>query len=133
MTEIPSIAGKKVLIIEDDRFFAKLMSKKLSDSGCIVSHFFTGEEGLGDIEKNTPDVVLLDLLLPGKFDGFAVLEKIKTDDRFKSIPVIIMSNLSRSQDIERCTTLGAWRYIIKSSIIPSDVIPLLAEVFFGKK
>jgi CheY-like chemotaxis protein len=129
MTENSSLVGKKVLLIEDDRFFAKLISKRFIEAQCIVTHFFTGEEGLSDIEKNPPDVVLLDLLLPGKFDGFAVLEKIKTDERFKKIPVVILSNLSRPQDIERCMGLGAFRYIIKSSIIPADVVPLIQGVF----
>jgi DNA-binding response OmpR family regulator len=121
--------GKKVFLVEDDLFFTKLVDKKLSNSRCEFSHAGTGDEALKFLQNNTPDVVLLDIMLPGGLDGFAVLKKMKEDDKLKNIPVIILSNLSSSADVERGMSLGAFRYLVKASITPNDIVSHLASVF----
>jgi CheY-like chemotaxis protein len=130
MTNNP-IAGKKVLLVEDDKFYVDLVARKLSNSNCTFSYDSSGDNALVSLQKNIPDVILLDIMLPGTIDGFGVLEKIKKDDKLKNIPVIILSNLSGPQDIERGMKLGAFRYLVKSSIVPSDIIKHIESVFIS--
>lgn len=123
------LAGKKVLLVEDDLFFTTLISDQLVASQCDFNNVLTGDDAIKFLEKNTPDVILLDIMLPGTLDGFAVLKKMKDDERLKKIPVIILSNLSSPADIEKGMSLGAFRYLIKASMIPSEIIGHLASVF----
>lgn len=123
------LAGKKILLVEDDLFFSKLVDKKLSNSQCIFNHVDTGDEALVFLQSNVPDVIILDIMLPGSLDGFGVLKKIKADFKLKNIPVIILSNLSSPTDIERGISLGAFRYLVKASITPNDIISHVASVF----
>lgn len=123
------LEGKKVLLVEDDLFFTKLVDKKLSNSKCVFNHVGTGDEAVKFLHDNVPDVVLLDIMLPGGLDGFGVLKKMKEDEKLKNVPVIILSNLSSPADIERGMSLGAFRYLVKASITPNDIIGHLASVF----
>lgn len=124
-----TLEGKKVLLVEDDLFFTKLVDKKLSNSKCIFNHVGTGDSAIKFLHDNVPDVVLLDIMLPGGLDGFGVLKKMKEDERLKNIPVIILSNLSSPADIERGMSLGAFRYLVKASITPNDILNHVASVF----
>ena len=124
-----SIAGKKVLLVEDDEFLAGLIGRGLADSQCVFSHAPSGEEAVSMMKTQTPDAVLLDLLLPGAIDGFGVLEKIRANHTLKDIPVIILSNLGRPEDIERGMKLGASQYLIKASIVPDEIVDHLKEAF----
>ena len=85
--------AKKILIIEDDSFLQGLASRKLQSQGYEISIAKDAEEGLKVLEGNVPDMILLDLLLPN-VDGFEFLEKIRANDTWKDIPVIVFSNLS---------------------------------------
>jgi len=84
--------AKKILIVEDDKFLRELIVKKLSSEGYEVPEAVNGEEGVKKIEEEKPDLVLLDLILPG-MDGFEVLTQIKKNSELAQIPVIILSNL----------------------------------------
>ena len=83
---------KRILIIEDDKFLLKLYSDKLKREGFEVSMAISGEEGLGKVEHEKPDLVLLDIILPQK-NGFDILGEIKLNKETKNIPVIILTNL----------------------------------------
>ncbi len=123
------LAGKKVLLVEDDKFFTTLITKQLSNSKCVSSNVGTGDAAIEFLKTDIPDVILLDIMLPGSMDGFGVLKKIKEDEKYKNIPVIILSNLSSPTDIEKGMSLGAFRYLIKASMIPSEITSHLASVF----
>lgn len=114
--------GKKVLLVEDDRSFAKIVESKLTKVGCGLMHAENGNESLALLEKETPDAIILDILLPGGMDGFAVLEKIKANEKSKKIPVVILSNLGELTDIDKGMSLGAFRYIVKASIVPNEIV-----------
>jgi two-component system alkaline phosphatase synthesis response regulator PhoP len=101
----------KILIVEDDRFLRELIARKLRNEGYEVIEAVDGEEGLKRIKEEKPDLVLLDLILPG-IDGFEVLESAKKDSEIASIPVIILSNLGQREEIERGLKLGAIDYLI---------------------
>lgn len=131
-TENENIAGKKIFLVEDDLFFANMISDKITRAGGILLHSPDGEKAMEEIEKELPDVFLLDLLLPGKIDGFGVLERIKKNIKLKDKPVLIISNLSQPEDIERGMKLGAFRYLVKSNVTPSEIIEHLANTLNAK-
>ena len=112
---------KKILIIEDDVFLNELMAKKLIEEGFDVLKAANGEEGLEQARQEKPDLILLDLILPG-MDGFEILEKLKEDTETSSIPVIILSNLGQREDIERGFDLGADDYLIKAHFTPDEIV-----------
>lgn len=119
-----------VLVIEDEQFLCELMIKKLENSGFVVRGVFDGEAGLRAVSERRPDLILLDVLLPG-IDGFEVLRRLKGGE-FKDIPVVVFSNLSEAKDIERAMKNGASFYIIKAQYSPEQIAYKVRE-FIGKK
>ncbi|MEA3344422.1 MAG: response regulator [Patescibacteria group bacterium] len=113
--------GKKILVIEDDKFLRKVISLKLDREGYEVSEAVDGEKGAKKIKEEKPDLILLDLILPG-IDGFEVLSKIKTDSALSKIPIIILSNLGQKDDIEKGIKMGANDYLIKAHFTPDEII-----------
>lgn len=112
---------KNILVIEDDKFLRELISQKLIKEGYNVSEAIDGEEGIKKIKGEKPDLVLLDLILPG-IDGFEVLSKMKEDAALPSIPVIILSNLGQKEDVEKGLKLGAVDYLIKAHFTPGEIV-----------
>ena len=106
---------KKILIVEDDAFLKNLAAKKLSAEGYAVTTASDAQEASAAVEKEVPDLVLLDLLFPGDTDGFGILKKIRENVNMQNTPVIIFSNLSDEKDIARAKELGATDYMIKSN------------------
>jgi len=113
--------GTKIIIVEDDKFLGGLVSKKLIDDGCMVRHIESGELAQAAAEYDVPELIFLDLLLPG-MSGFDVLESLKKSDKTKNIPVIILSNLGEREDIRRGLDLGATSFLIKASMTVDSII-----------
>lgn len=111
----------KILVIEDDKFLRELIARKLREENYEVAEAFDGEEGIKKVKEERPDLILLDLILPG-IDGFEVLEKIGQDPQISEIPVIILSNLGQRDDIERGLKLGAIDYLVKAHFTPGEII-----------
>ncbi|MFC1632646.1 response regulator transcription factor [Patescibacteria group bacterium] len=111
----------KILLIEDDSFLSSMYVTKLEISGFDVEAAEDGETGLEKVKSYSPDLVLLDIILP-KMSGFEVLESIRKDDAYKDIPVIMLTNLSQRDDVERGLDLGAQDYLIKAHFTPSEVV-----------
>lgn len=118
---------KRVLIIEDDSFLASLIISALKRADFETSLAVDGEKGLEKLETEIPDIVLLDLILPG-IGGFDILEKIKKEDKTKKIPVIILSNLGSQEEIQKGLKSGADAYLVKANILPEDVIKKIEEI-----
>lgn len=116
-----------VLIIEDDKFLRSLLVLKLKTEHFSVIEAVDGEEGLEKMKKEKPDIVVLDLILPG-IDGFTFLEEVKKDTVIGSIPVIVLSNLGQREDIERARALGARDYLIKAQLAPIEIIEKIRSV-----
>lgn len=112
---------QKVLLVEDDLSLLKIYSNKLKINDFEVSIATTGDEGLRKAQVDQPNLILLDLILPGK-DGFLVLEELKSSPSTDQIPVIILSNLGQQTDIERGKRLGAVDYLVKSDISLVDLV-----------
>lgn len=122
MEETIKFNGKVVFFVEDDMFFAKIISRHITQAGGKVIHAINGQEALTKILESTPDIIVLDLMLPGGVDGFEVLEKVKQDPKTKDLPVVIVSNLDQPADIDRGLKLGAYRFLVKASVTPPEII-----------
>ena len=113
--------AKTILIIEDDKFLRELLVQKLFKEGYGISEAIDGEEGIKKIKEEKPDLILLDLILPG-IDGFEVLSQMGGDPKLSLIPVIILSNLGQKEDVEKGMKLGAVDYLIKAHFTPGEII-----------
>lgn len=114
---------KKIALIEDDVSIREMYKMKLEMEGYNVICAENGKEALELIKKEKPDLILLDILMPKK-DGFEVLKELKNsqDDDIKSIPVIMLTNLSNKEDISEASKLGAVDYVVKAKASPSEVV-----------
>lgn len=112
---------KSILLVEDDEFLAELYATKLSLEGFEVSLAVDGEKGLKLAKEMNPDLILLDIILPKK-DGFEVLKALKSDASLKKIPVILLTNLSQKDEVQKGLDLGANDYLIKAHFMPSEVV-----------
>ena len=112
---------KKILFVEDEEALQRAMGEMLEQKGFNVVRAMDGEIGLALTKKELPDLVLLDLILPKK-NGFEVLMEIKKDPATKNIPVIVLTNLEGSEDIEKALSLGATTYLVKANYNLSDIL-----------
>ncbi len=115
---------KTVLIVEDDVFLQKAYDIKFKKEGIELLIASDGDEALTYLAKDPPDLVLLDIMLPG-ISGFDVLRQIRSNEKWKSVPVVILSNLGQAEDIEKGKNLGVKEYIIKANSKINDVIKLI--------
>ena len=112
---------KTILLIEDEAALQKTMSDVLSEEGYEVFSALDGEAGVTLAKEKTPDLILLDLVLP-KMMGFEVLEQLRGDEKTKDIPIIVLTNLESIQDVQRATDLGATTYLVKSNYDLEEVV-----------
>lgn len=122
---------KKVLIIEDDSFLQGLESGKLKKEGYEVITASTGEEAMKKLIEPNIDLVLLDLILPG-IDGFEILQKIRSTESLKNIPVIVFSNLSEEKDIKKSKELGATDFMVKSNFTLEELVTRIKKILTSK-
>jgi two-component system, OmpR family, alkaline phosphatase synthesis response regulator PhoP len=118
---------KKILVVEDDKFLNNAYKIKFTKAGYEVKVATDGEEAIKILADFTPDVILLDLIMPIK-DGFATLEEIRANPSWKNIPVIIASNLGQQEDIQRGIGLGATDFIIKSDMSMENLMVKVTQV-----
>jgi DNA-binding response OmpR family regulator len=117
----------KILVVEDDRFLRELLVAKLKKEGYTALEAFNGEEGLASITKDSPHLVLLDLVLPGT-DGFGVLEAMKQNASISTVPVIVLSNLGSREDMDRAMGLGAKEFMIKAHHTPQEIVEKIRKI-----
>lgn len=117
----------KILIAEDDKFLSNAYRVKLVKEGFDIKIAADGREVLQFLTEFSPDVIILDLVMPG-MDGFAVLQEMKKNDVYKNIPVIVASNLGQKEDLERAKALGAVDYVIKNDLSMSELIAKIRAI-----
>jgi DNA-binding response OmpR family regulator len=113
--------GKKVMIIEDDRFLSSLIKARLEKEGFEVEQAFDGEEAIQALKQIKPGLVVLDLIMP-RVTGFEVLEAISLDPELHKIPIVILSNLAQDSDVAKAKSLGATEYFVKVRVSIDDVV-----------
>lgn len=106
------MSGKRILVIEDERDILELIRYNLTKNGYQVMAAIHGEEGLRLVRQNPPDLVVLDLMLPG-MDGLDVCRSLKTDPQTAVIPVIMVTARGDEADIVAGLELGAHDYVCK--------------------
>lgn len=121
LTDTVSRQAVNILIVEDDKFLRDLVVKKLTAEGFTVHAVIDGEEGLALMQKEKPDLVLLDLLLPG-IDGYEVLERMRKNPTLSSIPVVVLSNLGQEEDVNRAMQLGVKDFLVKARYTPAEIV-----------
>ncbi|MCK5085476.1 response regulator [Candidatus Parcubacteria bacterium] len=112
---------KKIIIIEDDKFLLKAYEIKFKQSDFDVILATDGISGFELAEKEKPSLIILDLMLPG-MNGFEFLKKIKSDEKLKNIPIIVVSNLGQKNDCEKAIKLGAKEFLIKTNYSLEEII-----------
>jgi len=108
------LTGKKILIIEDDKFLAHILKNYFDDRSFVVETVNDGENGLKKAASFGPDLIMLDILMPG-MSGIAVLAELRKAEKTKATPVIIVSNVDDQILSNRATELGASVYFIKAN------------------
>lgn len=119
--------GIKILIIDDDVFLAGIYGRYLNENGCEVRMARSGEDGLKQLEREIPDMVVLDLLLP-EMDGFEVMETVKLHPDLERLPMVVLSNLGQREDVERAKECGAAAYLIKAHSAPQSLLRRVREI-----
>lgn len=115
-----------VLVVEDDHLLRRVLVEKLQEHDYQTLEAVSGVEAL-EKTKQHPNVILLDIILPSAIDGFTFLEQLKGDATTRHIPVIILSNLSQQQDIEKGKRLGAEKFLVKVHVTPDDVVESIRD------
>ncbi|MCK4635819.1 MAG: response regulator [Candidatus Moranbacteria bacterium] len=113
---------KTILLVEDDIFIGDIFETKISISGFNVVKADNGKQAIEKLEEGLkPNLMLLDLRMP-EMDGFTVLEKLNEKEEWKEIPVVVLTNFSGEDDIDRCMKMGAKDYLVKSFFTPAEVM-----------
>ena len=120
-------ANKKILWVEDDVFLSGLIGQRFGGLGAVLFGANNGKEALEIAKMEKPDVILLDILLPG-IGGFEILKELKDSSETKDIPVIILSNLSQKSDIEKGKELGAVSFLVKATVDLDEIVNEVKKV-----
>jgi DNA-binding response OmpR family regulator len=112
-----------VLVAEDDEFMLKVHKKKMDMEGFEVLLARNGQEALDMARKKTPDIILLDLIMPVK-DGFETLKELKGDPELKKIKVVVLSNLGQEEDKIWAADMGAADYFVKANVSFQEIISI---------
>ena len=104
--------NKKILVVDDEELTTELAKTFLEKYEFTVIIAYDGESGLKLADSENPDLILLDVMLPS-MDGFTVCKKLKENDRFKDIPILMFTAKGLSSDIEKGEACGADEYIVK--------------------
>jgi len=110
----------RVLFVEDDPAVAHMYKLKLELDGYAVDLAADGVQAVEMAVGNPPDLIFLDIRLP-KMDGLGVLEALRRDDRTRAVPVVILSNYTEHELVDRGLRLGALEYLVKSQTTPARV------------
>jgi len=127
-----SAKKKKILVIEDDKNLVRLLKDAFEADACELSLALDWREAKARLSKTVPDLIILDILLPGE-SGFDALRQLKADAGTRSIPVIILSNLGQEQEVRTGLELGAVDYLVKADISIDEVVKKVRRVLRGRK
>ncbi len=116
----------KILIVDDDPFILEMYALKFKEQGFQIVTATDGKMALSQIEKEMPDIVLLDVVMP-KMDGFDVMKKI-AEISSRPFKILFLTNFGQKEDVEKGLQLGADGYIIKAHFTPSEVVTKVKQV-----
>lgn len=117
----------RIFIVEDDVFLGNILTNKIKESNIQVTLFVSAETVLQELERTIPDILLLDIYLPG-VDGLKALAQIRENPKTKDICVIIVSNTDEKKDRDEATRLGA-QFLIKAVTDPDEILRFALSAF----
>lgn len=103
---------KRILVVDDEVYIVHILEFSLSMEGYEVLTAFDGEEAIQRIEADSPDLVVLDIMMP-KLDGYEVCRRVREDERFAGLPIILLSAKGRDNDVKKGLEYGADSYMTK--------------------
>ena len=118
---------KKILIVEDDQSIYNVYSAELKLRGYEVEHAADGMNAIASIEKFEPDLILLDIILPGR-NGLEILEEIVDREDLQGIKVLMVTNYGNDSNVKKALELGAEDYILKYNIVPSELSEKVSQI-----
>lgn len=118
---------QKIFFIEDDDFLRSLVITKLTKEGFVVEASSDGKNALAQIDQFKPSLLLLDLMLPA-VSGFDILKEIRENMDWKTLKVIIFSNLGDEEDLRRGEELGADEYLIKANFTLDELVEKIRAI-----
>jgi DNA-binding response OmpR family regulator len=127
-----STARLKVLMVEDDSFLQNIAGKVI---GSIFDMQYVAD-GKGALEKAkifVPDIIILDIILPGEMNGFDILKALREDATYSKIPIIMFTNLGQEEDKKRALSLGADGYLVKADFDIESLERIIREQVAKKK
>lgn len=119
--------NKKILITEDEKSMLQALSDTFKDENFDVFGAEDGEKGLEVALKEHPDVILVDIIMP-KMDGLTMLKKLREDDWGKSVPVMILTNLSDREKMAEAAEIGVCNYLIKTDWSLEDIVKKVKKI-----
>lgn len=124
------MANEKILLVDDEQGLVDMITLRLRACGYEVIHASDGQEALEKAKRESPHLIILDLMLP-KMDGYKVCGLLKADSRYNKIPIILFTARAQEEDKKIGKEVGADAYIIK----PFDSQVLLEKIkeLLGKK
>jgi len=118
---------KKILLVEDDKFISDIYATKFKEEGFEIEVAADGEDCLNKLTEAKPDLLILDIVLP-KVDGWEVLRKIKTDENLKDLKVVILSNISKKENVEKGLKSGIIKYFVKAHYTPTEICEEIKKI-----
>ena len=118
-----------ILVVEDDKTTLKLIRLVLQQQGYCIATATTGSEGLRKAEEVNPDLVLLDIILPG-MDGFQVCQYLRKNEQTAKTPIIMFSGLDRPADQRHAFEAGSDDYLTKPVKMAELIEKVRAALFF---
>ena len=117
----------KILLVEDDNFLLGMYADKFRAEGFEAFVADNGAKGLRLAKEKLPDIILLDVMLP-QMNGFEFLQELQKETATKSIPVILLTNLSQKDEVQKGLALGAKDFLIKAHFMPQEVVEKVKSV-----
>jgi len=119
--------GKSVLIVDDDPSLLDMYVERIKAEGAIVLEANNGEDAIRAAREDRPEAIMLDIMMP-KLNGFEVLKNLKADSDTAGIPIVVLTALADDQKRRQAISLGAADFIVKSEILPIDVVEKIRKL-----
>ncbi len=118
---------KSVLLVDDDKFLLEMYGMKFTKEGFAVQTSFAVHDALAQLRKGySPDVVIFDIVMPDE-DGFSFLETMRAEKLAEGAYKIALTNQSTDAEKKRALDLGADEFIVKATMIPSEVVAAVQQ------
>lgn len=115
----------KILIVEDNKLLQQVFFDRLVKEGYLVLQAFNGQQGLTMATNYNPNLIILDIMLPGDMNGFDILTRLRSNEVFKQTPIIMLTDLKNEEQTAK--KLGATDFLVKSEKSTDELLPMIKE------